>query len=289
VVNWRRPLIALCLLAVVGIGAGGYAFIEARSKAVLDARTPLPPSTVRAAVAPQAIAQGGELTVFTACILCHGASLTGRQLSVSGSPIYAPNLTITAGRMSDADLDRAIRRGLRPNGAPELAMPSHVYAAFTDDEAAAIIGYLRSLAPRGVELARPRPGFLLRANLAAGVVKTEPERIAEARPPLDAGPAFEPGRHLAAVACGQCHGSDLGGGRGDPGPDLTVHGYYDRSQFHTLMRTGVGVDDADMELMSQVARLSFSRFSAGQIDAIYDYLDDRDRILGAEDSGRATH
>ncbi len=261
--------------------AAACVFVALRSRAVLDARHTLPPSAVIAATKPAQIAQGHELTLVTACGVCHGANLAGSLLSLSGSAVYAPNLTIVSHRLSDADLDRAIRRGLRPDGASELLMPSHAYAAFTDDEVAAIIGYLRSLKPQGAVPARPSPGPLLRANIAAGLFKVEAQRLADAKPPLDAGPAFAPGRHLAQVACGQCHGTDLGGG-GGPGPDLTVLGYYDRAQFHTLMRTGESIDDDDMVLMSRTARMNFSHFSDSQIDAIFDYLQARDRLLGAK-------
>ena len=208
------------------------------------------------------------------------------MLSVSGSAIYAPNLSVLTKRLSDGDLDRAIRRGLRPDSTSELAMPSQAYANLTDDEVASIIGYLRSLRPRGSVEKPPQLGLLLRANLLAGIFKTEVKSLANAMPPIDAGRRFETGRHLASIACGQCHGTDLGGGRGVPGPDLTVRGFYDRGQFHTLMRTGVALDDGDMELMSRTARMSFSHFSDSEINAVFDYLDARDLTLSAEENHR---
>jgi mono/diheme cytochrome c family protein len=237
----------------------------------------LPPSAVRAAVAPEAVARGGELVVVTACGGCHGGDLSGGMLRVAGSAVAAPNLTLATPRLSDAALDRAIRRGLAPDGTSELAMPSAAYAGFSDDEVAAIAGYLRGLKPRGTVLAQPRPGLLPRVELLLGVFRTSVESVAAARPPLDAGPRVAAGRHLAMVACGQCHGGDLGGGQGLPGPDLSVDGYYSRAQFHTLMRTGEAVGDGDMALMGRTARMSFSHFSDAEIDAIYDYLDARDR------------
>ena len=285
--SWKPALIALGVAGGLAILTGLYVFVDQRAEILLEAHHPRPPSLVRAATTPEAIAAGRRLAAVTACAGCHGADLAGRPLSVSGSTIDATNLTVAARRLSDADLDRAIRRGLRPDATSELAMPSQAYAGFTDDEVASIIGYLRSLPPKGTLTAQPRPGLLLRANLVAGVFRPETQKLVQARPPLDAGPRLAWGRRVAGVACGQCHGTDLGGARGAPGPDLTVHGYYDRRQFHTLMRTGVAVDDVDMALMSRTAIASFSHFSDGEIDAIYDYLDARDQALVA--ASRSAH
>jgi mono/diheme cytochrome c family protein len=279
--RWKRALIALGLFAGAAVLAGAGVFVALRSQAVLDARHAKPPSAVRAAVFADAIARGAHLVVVTDCSGCHGADLTGRALSVSGSTVYAANLTLAARKLSDADLDRAIRGGLKPDATSELAMPSFAYAHFSDDEVAAIIGYLRGLTPRGTPPAQPAPGPMLRADLAVGLVKTSAARLADAGAPLDAGPQVEAGRHLAAVACGQCHGADLAGGYGFPGPDLSIQDYYSRAQFHALLRTGVAVGDGDTELMSKTARTSFSHFSDSEIDAIYDYLAARDRLVGA--------
>ena len=264
--------VGLVVLGVIGL------VVLPRSRAILDARHPAAPSAVHAVSSPQAVARGAHLVVVLDCIACHGKSLAGGLMSLSSSAIYAPNLTLVSKTRSDAELDRAVRQGLRPDGRSELAMPSQVYAGLTDDEVAAIIAYLRSLPPKGANLAQPAPGLMLRVNLATGALKTEAARIAEAKPPIEAGPRFEGGRHLAATACGQCHGTDLRGGSGSPGPDLTVQGYYDRAQFHTLMRTGVGVSE-NLELMSETASTSFSHFTDAEIDAIYDYLVARDRLL----------
>ena len=270
-------LIGLVVLMGIAVLAAAYELIMARSDAVLQTRRPLPPSAVHAATAPEAVATGAHLTVVTACAGCHGEDPSGGMLSVAGSPVAAPNLTLATSRLSDAELDRAIRRGLKPDGTSELAMPSRAYAGFNDDETAEIIGYLRTLKPRGAVLAQPRPGLLLRIELLLGLFRTSADSLADAQPPLDAGPGFAAGRHLAEVACGQCHGSDLAGGQGLPGPGLSVDGYYSRVQFHTLMRTGEAVGDGDMALMAHTARMSFSHFSDAEIDAIYDYLDARDR------------
>ena len=130
---WAPIALALGLMALAGL----YAVVEQRAQAVLDARHSVPPSAVSAATTPEAIARGGHLVTVTDCAGCHGADLTGRMLSVSGSAVDAPNLTVATRKLGDAQLDAAIRHGLRPDGTTELAMPSQDYSRFTDDEMAA--------------------------------------------------------------------------------------------------------------------------------------------------------
>ena len=277
----RWTWIVIGIASVLTILAVANFVVLSRSQAILAARYPGSPSTVHAVASPDALTRGAHLTLVASCSACHGKVLSGRGGLLSSTDIPAPNLTIVSKTLSDAAMDRAIRQGLRPDGRSELGMPSPAYVSFTDDEVAAIIVYLRTLKPEGVDLPRPPAGLRLRANLAIGAVKPEVLKVAQAKQSVEAALSFQPGRHLAMVACGQCHGTDLRGGRGLPGPDLTLRGYYDRAQFHTLMRTGVGISE-DMELMSQTARASFSHFTEAEVDAIYDYLIARDQAISAK-------
>jgi mono/diheme cytochrome c family protein len=108
------------------------------------------------------------------CTGCHtGGALAGKPdptLHLAGSAIgfelpglgifYPPNLTpdreTGTGGWSEADLMKAIRTGVRPDGrelAPVMPWPS--YAALTDADARALARYLKSLKP--VRNAAPRP------------------------------------------------------------------------------------------------------------------------------------
>jgi mono/diheme cytochrome c family protein len=256
-----------------------WAFVQMRSQAIIQARHPLPPSAVKADMTPEGVALGQHLVEVSACGFCHGPRLAGRMLGAAGGAFAAPNLTRAAGRRSDAELDRAIRAGLRPDGTTEFAMPSQAYAALTDRETAAILGYLRQLKPESAPTPRLEPALMQQVDIAVGFLRPEVDRIRAARPPLDLGPATSAGRHLAMVACSQCHGTDLAGGHGAPGPDLMVRGGYSRAQFQALMRKGETVEGRDLEPMSQVARASFSHFTDAEIDQVYAYLDARDVAL----------
>ena len=270
-------LAALTLLAVAVI----FVVVGSRSQVVLDTRYPLPASAIRAAATPDAIALGQHLVQVTGCSLCHGKDLSGRMMAAAGSPLAAPNLTRIVAKRSDAELDRALRSGLHPDGTAEFSMPSHVYAAFTDAETAAVIGYLRSLKPVGALEPRPPWGPMQRFDLAVGFMHPEPRRIAGAARPLDLGPQLQAGRHLAALACGQCHGTDLSSGHGAPGPDLMVRGGYSLAQFRALMHDGETPSGRELGLMSATARSSFSHFTDAEVAALYAYLDARDVRLAA--------
>jgi cytochrome c553 len=266
--------------AVLGLAALGFAFgfVIPRSDAVLLARHPLLPSHVQAGAGDKA--EGQRLSYVLNCRSCHGNGLTGSPMSLSASTLMAPNLTRLA-RRTDAELDAAIRQGLRPDGRSELAMPSQAYAGLTDGEAASLIAYVRSLPPSGQVRVQPPYGLILRMNLATGALKSQAARHAEATAPLDAGAQTAPGRHIAQIACTQCHGPDLKGGQGYPAPDLTIRGYYDHKQFRTVMRTGEGLQ-RDMKLMSETASSSLSHLTYGEIDALYDYLIARDERLASK-------
>ena len=115
---------------------------------------------------PIPASRGEYLTTIMDCSACHtSGALAGQpdpRLHLAGSNIgfavpnlgvfYPPNLTpdheTGLGAWSAAEIVRAIRTGVRPDGrvlAP--VMPWHNYAVLTDEDATALVGYLRSLPP----------------------------------------------------------------------------------------------------------------------------------------------
>jgi len=117
--------------------------------------------------------RGAYLVSIMDCTGCHtGGALRGEpdpQRFLAGSDIgfggplavvYPPNLTPDAGtglgRWSDADIIAAIRSGRRPDGrmlSPVMPWPS--YARLSDEDAQAIVAYLRSIP--AVSFAAPTP------------------------------------------------------------------------------------------------------------------------------------
>jgi mono/diheme cytochrome c family protein len=130
-----------------------------------------PAAAQQSAGAPQT--RGEYLARIMDCGGCHtGGALAGQpdpRLHLAGSGIgfaipevgtfYPPNLTpdreTGLGGWSEADIIRAVRTGVRPDGrvlAP--VMPWHAYAALNDADARALARYLRALPP--VRNATPR-------------------------------------------------------------------------------------------------------------------------------------
>src|SRR5215469_9637268 len=223
--------VALAILAV--------AYVYIASQVMMDRTYPKPPDSIHVAATPAAIEQGKHLAAVEGCGGCHGESLGGALMpDIPGSKVYAPNLTLL-GKLSDADIDRVLRRAIMPDGKAVMVMPVHAYANFTDSEASAIIAYIRSLEPRGTETPGISFGLMVRAGIALGKFTDERTAIATGKLPLDAGARYAQGRHLALIVCGTCHQTALQGDPDNPffhPPDLTIAAAYERADFHTLMR-----------------------------------------------------
>ena len=116
-------------------------------------------SATLAADLPERIEQGRYLIHAGGCITCHTADRPdatplagGRALPTPFGTFYPPNLTpdpVTGlGGWTDADLGRALRQGVAPDGHNYYPVfPYPAYTGLTDDDVAAIAAYLRSLKP----------------------------------------------------------------------------------------------------------------------------------------------
>lgn len=209
-----KILAAVFLVAVLLLAAGGVYAARGFAR-----RWDVPAPSIRAATSPAAVARGAAL-FRSECALCH-AGPSGRASGKQMTDVppflgifHAANLTAhpTAGvgARSDGELARVIRNGVQPDGTRTVGMPT--YPRMSDDDVAAVLGFLRSPEPDVVADAtvrpRPAPSFAGKLILAF-VVGLEPER-AEA---TVAAPAREPsaayGAYLAndVLHCWGCHTS----------------------------------------------------------------------------------
>jgi mono/diheme cytochrome c family protein len=97
------------------------------------------------------IEYGRYLAMTGGCMVCHGAGLSGgRFVGAPPSEPTAQNITPTGiGSWSDADLERALRVGKRPDSTTiDPFMPWQYTALMTDQEMKALVLYLRSVPPR---------------------------------------------------------------------------------------------------------------------------------------------
>jgi mono/diheme cytochrome c family protein len=116
------------------------------------------------------------------------------------TPVVAPNITPDGetgiGRWSDTEVVRAIREGIGRDGRRLRGdHPSHYYSVMTDEDAGAIVAYLRSLAPRRRSLPRSAP-------------QRDPGETVQppVRPALAADLQSGKGRGAYLVQLGECRG-----------------------------------------------------------------------------------
>jgi mono/diheme cytochrome c family protein len=236
-------------------------------------------------------AEGERLAAVYGCSDCHGKDLRGRLFHDEPklARLYAPNLTRVAESYSDSEFDAAVRYGIAKDGRGLWVMPSSAFSRLTPQELSAILAYLRSQPPGGPEQPQSQMGPLARIGIVTGKFRSEAALIGKAREqqPLFVALPVERGRHIAAVACAECHGLSLQGGAGPlPAPDLTIAAAYDLDEFKRLMHTGVAAGDRDLGLMSQVARNRFARLAEDEVEQLHAYLRARAEALTAEAADR---
>ena len=240
-------LIALCLIAAGTL----YALSGRKLSAKHD------PPAERELVIPSdsaSIARGAHLVNALPCGQCHEIDLGGKLFADAGpfALLVGPNLTRGRGGrnppLTDADWERAIRHGLKPDGTALVVMPSEIFGAIADDDMAPMIAYLKQLSPVDRELQPTTLRIVGRMVLGVGQFKTAAE-LAPRTPHLatvDRTPGPEYGRYLASMAgCKGCHGDSFSGGPGF-GPESppvsnitpTGIGHYTEEDFKTAMRTG---------------------------------------------------
>jgi mono/diheme cytochrome c family protein len=257
-----------------------------------------------AAANPQDQVARGEYLVRAAdCYSCHTAPggqpfAGGRALTTPFGTFYTPNITpdreTGIGAWSDGDFLRALREGVRPDGANYFpAFPYPSFTRITDDDALAMKAYLFSLPPvhqadRPHEV--PFPFSLRWLQTGWKFFYFTPGSF---RPAPTLGDTYNRGAYLVTALshCGECHTprNFLGAPRGDlalagtpdgpdgqlvpnitPDPESGI-GTWDKSDLADLLRTGQTPEQ--------------SRVKGAMKEAIADglkYLTDADRDAIAE-------
>lgn len=169
----RKTLLSMIPLVLVACASGDY-YDPLEDYEIVDA-VAIVAAPAPSAVMPENVAlvnRGGYLVELLGCGACHtDGALIGRPnpaLSLAGSSIgiaftnplenanpgvvYAPNLTpdrdTGLGRWSEQEIMDAIRTGTGRHGPQRiLVMPWQGYAKISDEDAWAIVAYLRSIEP----------------------------------------------------------------------------------------------------------------------------------------------
>ena len=279
-----RKLLRITGYVVVAIA--GLALVAVLAVYLISARllasAPAPqPSRLAQPTAEQLADAPRQLRVL-GCVGCHGANLQGQLFfdEPGLAKLFAPNVALLAVKMSDGQLDHAIRQGIGHDGRPLLVMPSQQYQFLSDSEVAALIAAIRRLPRGGTDQPPKSVGPLGRIGLAIGKFKTAPATMEEYKSAQlpDLGPQFAKGRHIVQTTCIECHGPQLKGKEVKPGtlsPDLSIAGAYDLGQFKAMLRTGVGPGNKNIGMMGEVARSDFSQMTDDEIAAVHAYLVER--------------
>ncbi|MFZ5623246.1 MAG: c-type cytochrome [Gemmatimonadota bacterium] len=266
----RRTATALAAVVLGALAVPAVVYLRSeqlltrRHDAPLVPLAPGPPDSL-------ALAQGRRFVTLAGCRDCHGDNLAGRFRR----GLWAPNLT--GGGYTDAELARAIRYGVKRDGTAIFGMPAGSYYHLADNDLAAIITFLRSLAPiRSAEPGR-RPGFAARVSLVLGRApwRTDADDLEERRAQstaITARPTLGYGAYLAQVFCTQCHGQDLAGqGAGnDRVASLAVVADYTEREFAEVFASGRA--QGGRALRPGMPWQRFSLFSSTERQALYLYL-----------------
>ena len=253
-----RLLAALLLLVIVAL-----VVVYVVSSLAIRRTYNFPESTVRAATDSASLAWGRHLLeAIGKCQECHDGDLGGKVMvdAPAFGRLAASNLTRGRGGIdgySDADFERAIRHGVGRDGRPLVFMPSDAFAPMTDEDLAAVIGYLRTFAPVDRQPPELRVGPVARALYLAGNFPLLPvEMIAHdtTRPRQTPGVTVEYGEYLTTSGgCRSCHGQKLAGDANPDAPDITVGrlaGWTEEDFFRALREglrpDGTGLDPAKM-------------------------------------------
>lgn len=288
--------IGLGLAGLLVIALGFVGWVYAASEAHF--RSFAAPAPFAAAIPEDeaAVARGERLAKTRGCYGCHGESLEGE---IMWGAIVTPNLPAMARVQTPAALEAAIRHGVGVNGRALFSMPSYNFARMSDADLADLIAFLRATpvstnAPAG----KWRPlheriigEFIIRMDIARGKDAAMPHHlplVPQLKEANNPDPRIARGEYLALTSCNECHGMTLRGDYPwpDAAPDLIVMGAYGPEDFTKLMREGVPISGAELEMMGPVARGRFVHWTDGEVDDLYAYLSHMaKRAVEAESGG----
>ncbi len=246
------------LLTLLGVVVVFVAFVVVASTLRWNKKYNAPSVAIAVPNDSASVARGAHLVqAIAGCTDCHGADFAGGVV-VDSPPlgrVYAPNITTGRGgtTLTDAEIARLIRYGVKPNGHGAVIMPSDTYVHMSDADLGAIIAYMRTRPPVDKPNGPIQLGPVGRALTAFGQLqlhvaeRIDPASVAPLAPA--AGRTVEYGRYLSGMAgCTHCHHADLTGGKilgGDPSwppaPNITTAGAiagWSEQDFISMMRTG---------------------------------------------------
>ena len=265
----------LVLVVLIVVGANGLVKLYAPRD------FPVPKPKVKAT--PEEVALGKHIASVL-CVTCHS---TNGDLPLSGGKnlsddvnlplggIYPPNLTPWSeiALWSDGEILRAIRQGTHKNGRP-LTMPVQRLKNLADDDAAAVIAYLRSQPDIAKEIPANDPSFLFALFVGANLFNIDASSIEGTIVAPPKKPNADYGEYIMSYSdCRDCHGEKLDGRPSapvPPGPNLRVVKGWTAEQFISTLRTGT--NPSGHALKPPMPWKQIGRMDDMELKALYEYL-----------------
>lgn len=281
-------LMALVLLAVTGVAAFGFyrLAVPPHQYAVAD---------VQVDQSPEKVARGERLAHI--CVDCHSSTealpLDGSAMDFFADPsappvgsLWAPNLTPGGDlkNWSDGEIVRAMREGVDNKGRPLVIMPSMAMHNMSDDDAYALVAYLRS--QPAVDRPLPEPSFnLLTAVFTAiGALPLSPQTPITAPIVAPAPNTPEYGKYMVmAVGCADCHGANLDGQGAmmSGAPNLVASlPSWTEEQFIRFFRTGELPEGRAVDKMVMPWKSYSEALTDEELSDMFNYLHNLPRVEG---------
>lgn len=232
----------------------------------------------------------GEIIANSLCSGCHGGDFAGTPFfndEATGS-VPAPN--ITPGGIpkdyTDADWLKIIRYGVKPDNHGAIIMPSKEMGTMSNNDIAALVGYLKTVPPSDKTWNDPKFTLLSKVLAGAGLfgdlyqakiidLHDTTTRVAPPYAPTVEYGAYTVGFH----GCKSCHGDNLNGKKSPdpispPGTNITKGGNFGKwslEQFSSTLKSGTTPEGKQMDtkFMPWVA---IGQMSDVEIAAVYNYL-----------------
>lgn len=257
-----------------------------------------PVYAIAADTSPEGVARGEYLVrTVVGCGECHSpdgeqGALIGMVENINFGPVSGvfatPNLTpdkdTGLGDWTDGEIARAIREGLDQEGIELKVMPSSLFYRLSDEDVAAIVGYLRSLEPVANEIPPFQFNAVGKAMAAVGLLG--PSELGEPitapqTAPEPGSTGADRGEYLVTLGgCRFCHGENLAGGPvpfSEPGAvpasNLTPAGElagWSETIFIETMRFGYTPTDRKLDETMPWKRLS--KLTDDDLKAMWAYL-----------------
>jgi cytochrome c553 len=235
----------------------------------------------------QVVMRGEHLVDILLCTRCHGENLAGQVYFDAPGLLTIPSPNLTSGKggvgqvYTDKDWLRAIRHGVGKDGRGLFFMPSPAFQAFSEEDTAALLAYLKQLPPVDNEL--PGRSFAPMAMVMTGVgaIPPIPADLVDHSAPygtVAAGATTGYGEILAGT-CKECHGEKLNGMLfGPPGnqvmtPNLTPAGElasWTEADFANTIRTGT--TPAGRPLNEEMPWKYYGKMTEDELKAVWLYL-----------------